>query len=444
MINPVVYIPLELKSRDLDSRLILAVELINKGLNIVIGQQWSLSKNIFNVPQGLFLFKTVNEIQATQMVDAVDAGHIVSATDEEVLACACDECFESGLCHTAAKNMHLFFANSKKHAEIVKNQYTEMKNKTIITGNPRMEIAKKWGKILYQKEIMRIKNEIGPYFLFNTNFGWVNSIWKENEDPRDIAIRTGHLELGDKRSIEAYKDEIDWEKSNMYELERVIEWFTKLDTPLKTVIRPHPAEDVSYWKKKYSHKDIYIIESSPPTPWILASEALIHTTCTTGFEARLLEVPSLSITPKINSKYHSYILSNLVSPTAKNYDEAVEAISDFILGNNNLIMNSNENNTKMKEFFPDLDKISPVRNISEIILNNIQKNIENEDLEYKWTLRKDCSWVNLNRRKEWINKFSASTEEIASKVQIIGNILNVNKEIKVQKIDDSLFNIWSN
>ena len=153
MINPVVYIPLELKSRDLDSRLILAVELINKGLNIVIGQQWSLSKNIFNVPQGLFLFKTVNEIQATQMVDAVDAGHIVSATDEEVLACACDECFESGLCHTAAKNMHLFFANSKKHAEIVKNQYTEMKNKTIITGNPRMEIAKKWGKILIKKKL---------------------------------------------------------------------------------------------------------------------------------------------------------------------------------------------------------------------------------------------------------------------------------------------------
>lgn len=443
MINPVVYIPLELKARDLDSRLLLAAELINKDLNVIIGQQWSLSKNIYNVPRGLFLFKTVNEIQATQMLDAVDAGHIVTSSDEEVLACACDECFRSGLCHTAAKNMHIFFANNKKHADIVKNQYEEMRDKTFITGNPRIEIAKKWGKVLYQKEILKIKKEIGPYFLFNTNFGWVNSIWGENEDPRDIAIRTGHLELNNKKSIEAYEDEIDWEKSNMAELEKVIRWFTSLDTPFKTVIRPHPAEDATYWKKKYSHEDIVIIESSPPIPWALASEALIHTTCTTGFEAQLLGIPSLSITPRVNSKYHAYILSNLVSPTVESFDEAARVISEFIHRKDNLMENNIENNIKLEEFFPNLHNMSPVKNISEIILNIIQKNTDSINTDYKWALRENCNWYNFKRRREWINKFSVSTEEIASKIEIIGNILNINKAIKVQKIDESLFNLWA-
>ena len=445
MINPVVYIPLELKARDLDPRLLLAIELVKRNVNVVIGQQWSLSKNIFNVPKGLFLFKTVNEIQATQMVDAINAGHIVTATDEEVLACACEECFQSGLCQTAAKNVHIFFANNSNHANTVKDQFKEMRNKTVITGNPRIELSRRWGEIIYKDEIKKIEDEIGNYFLFNTNYGWINSIWQKTEDPKEIAIRTGHLLLDDKQSLKEYDEEIQWEKSNMIELEKTISWLIDLDTPIQTVIRPHPAEDSTYWYNKYKHKkNVYIIENSSPTPWILAAKALIHTTCTTGFEATLLGTPSLSITPKPNSKNHSYILSNLVNPTVNNASEAKEIINNFIFNKNGPMLDKINYNEILKKFFPDLDKNSPVKNITEIIVNNINKNINIEVKNFKWSLKKNTVWNSVNRRKEWIDKFSLSTDEIASKVQIIGDMLGIKKEIKLQKLDDSLFNIWTN
>ena len=108
--NPVLYISVELKVRDLDPRLIVAAEALKQGLHVIIGQQWALSKNIFNVPRGVFLFKTVNEIQATHMIDARDAGHVVTASDEGVLACASDVCFQTGMGSSAPKLLDRFYA----------------------------------------------------------------------------------------------------------------------------------------------------------------------------------------------------------------------------------------------------------------------------------------------------------------------------------------------
>ena len=101
-------------------------------------------------------------------------------------------------------------------------------------------------------------------------------------------------------------------------------------------------------------------------------------------------------------------------------------------------------NQILKKFFPDLDTNSPIKNITEIIVNNINKNINMDVKNFEWSLKKRTVWNAVNRRKEWIDKFSLSTDEIASKVQIIGDILGIKKEIKLQKLDDSLFNIWTN
>ena len=81
-----VYLTCELKSRDLDSRLLLAAHLLKSGHDVVVGQQWSMFQNVATCPKGLFLFKTANRIQTHNMRYARAHGHMVVAMDEEVLA----------------------------------------------------------------------------------------------------------------------------------------------------------------------------------------------------------------------------------------------------------------------------------------------------------------------------------------------------------------------
>ena len=374
------------------------------------------------------------------MVDAVNAGHKVTASDEEVLACACESCFLSGMGPTASNNIDLFFANNNEHSKVLKRQYPKLVDKLIVSGNPRIDLSSSWGKPIYNKEAIEISNKFGPYILFNTNFGWINSIWSKREDPREIAIRTGHLIPDNKESIAEYQNELHWEKYNMIEMEKVINWLDNSKFQQKIIIRPHPAEDPNYWKEKYKKsKKIIIIDKSSPIPWILGSQILIHSTCSTGMEAALMEKPALSITPNPDKKQHSYILSNFVNPTVKDFNNAKIILSNFLEQRHNLLTENKESQKKLKNIFPFFGLGKSASIIADSIFELYSRNNSTSPDDYKWSLRNGVSWETITRRIEWKEKFSVSTEELVKRLESIGNLIKINKNINLQKIEDSLF-----
>lgn len=438
--NPVAYISVELKARDMDSRLLIAAEALKRGLHVVYGQQWVINKNFFSMPEGAVLFKTVNEIQASLMLDAANAGHIVAASDEEVFACASKACFESGMGPTAAQVVDVFFAQGKQHASTVANQYPAIKERIRITGNPRIDLLGQWGRPAYQPQAAKIKREIGSYILFNTNFGWINSIWNAREDTKQIAIRSGHLDLNDPVSVAAYEAELEWERSNMVELERIIDWMQKGLPGVKAVIRPHPAEDSSYWKGKYDgSKDVLIVEGSSHIPWTLGAEVLVHTTCSTGMEAALMDTPALSITPRPDAALHSYLLTNAVNPTVQSWQEAADALAAYINKGDGLLSERSVYASTLNQHFSDLDESHSAALIVDEITALISKRGVNLGQPYQWDLRPGQVWTPVERRKEWREKFSIEAEELSNRLQGMGNLIGLNKSIGVQKLDESLF-----
>ena len=69
------YLTCELKSRDLDARLLVAAQLIARGMSVVVGQQWSMNVNAGHVPPGVFLFKSANSIQVEAARKVKTFGH---------------------------------------------------------------------------------------------------------------------------------------------------------------------------------------------------------------------------------------------------------------------------------------------------------------------------------------------------------------------------------
>jgi hypothetical protein len=66
-LQPIVYLPCELKARDLASRLAIANHAIAAGYPVILGQQWSMFTNLKQqAPPGCILFTTANTFQAGQ------------------------------------------------------------------------------------------------------------------------------------------------------------------------------------------------------------------------------------------------------------------------------------------------------------------------------------------------------------------------------------------
>ena len=61
--EPIAYLTVEVKHRDLEPRLLIASHLVKAGITVVVGQQWAMFPNPSAFPPGIVLFKTVNEIQ---------------------------------------------------------------------------------------------------------------------------------------------------------------------------------------------------------------------------------------------------------------------------------------------------------------------------------------------------------------------------------------------
>ncbi len=439
--NPVIYMSVELKPRDLDSRLLIAAEALKQDLHVVFGQQWALSKNIYAVPEGAFLFKTVNEIQATQMIDAREAGHIVSSTDEEVLACGSDACFEAGMGPTAAANLDLFFAQSHSHADVVARQHPSVSDAICVTGNPRIDLLSSWGRNIYAKNASKIRERVGRFVLFNTNFGTINSIWNARENPVDIAIRIGRLDPNDPESVAAYENLLTWERDNMAAMENVISWLAANQSDVTAVIRPHPAEDASYWVNKFRDVDnIHVVMGTGHIPWTLAAEVLVHTTCSTGMEAALLGTPALSVTPRPQAAHHQYNLSNKVNPSVLDAKQACAAVGQYLADRTGPIAMSERYAETPPQTFPNLGQGHAAAAIVSEIKTRMGEVQSGRD--YSWELRSGEAWIRVDRRAEWQEKFSVDSQEVASRLQIMGNLAGLTTGIKLQKIDDSLFHIY--
>ena len=91
------------------------------------------------------------------------------------------------------------------------------------------------------------------------------------------------------------------------------------------VLKVHPGENSTIYRKEFETcKNVFVVENQNIIPLIIASEVLIHNSCTTSIEATLLGKPVISFIPFENNKYDSE-LPNLLGTTAHSINDAITA-----------------------------------------------------------------------------------------------------------------------
>ena len=325
-----IYFPIEVKNRELIARIYFAIKCCLKGASVVIGDKNNLSKRLNLIKKGIVFFKSIQPHQYETIRKFRENKFKIVSMDEEGLMFLTNENYIRRFKEDNFKLMDIYFSWGKREKDALLSKFKNYENIIKIVGNVRLDILKKPISEIFIKEAKIIKEKYGNFILLTTKFarhnpirrGWStyymgqkNAGYVHSRHNKEYSIMTQHHE-----------------KKNLKEFINFIKKFSTEFPNKKLLLRIHPAEDRSIWVNNLSNlKNIYMSFSSDSistNSYILASQFVIQSNCTTSLEAFLLGKFSVNFLPYNDTKYE-YKIPKLVSKNIFNQVDLINFIKNY-------------------------------------------------------------------------------------------------------------------
>ena len=285
-----VILPIETTSRELNSKILLACKLAEKGINVFFGTKELAQKisfflgNVIYIDKGYHkkisekIYKNLRENRCSIIL--LDEENGVDLEDFNMLDYRIPD-------HIVNWFDLIFLWGTKQKQYLKKNRNNFDTNKFVITGHPRFDLLTKDYLKLYEKKIRKIKKKYSEFVLFATDNKFANNI-----NPRDQVIRN---------YIDRYKDLKYWIDYSDNLMDKNIKLIKEIynKTNLNIIIRPHPEEEQLTYKEIFRNftDRVFTIYDDSSIFWILSAKYVLINHSTTGIESTMLNKPTFSFTP---------------------------------------------------------------------------------------------------------------------------------------------------
>jgi len=424
--NKWLYIAVEVALRELDAKLLLALEAANRGYNVLLGSSRNIDKIYNTLPKGVLFLKDCAIYNKNKFQKMKKYGHKIAILDEEAFIPLDLESFISyRVKGDVLKEIELYFCWGENHKKIIEPIINEINPKLIlsITGHPRMDLLK--------KDFRKIQTN-SKLILINTMFGSYNSKFGKNkyiEDLKRLGVITN------KKKEEYLLGLMSYEEKLFNEYIRLIK---KLSTTFKNyhfMIRPHPTENVQTWKKIFNnYYNIEVRQENTVNYWIEKSLFVIHTNCTTGIETFLMDKTPITFMP-IKNKNYEIKLPNQLSLTAKNFYDVKDYIDLLEKSQLENIFNRNEKKEILRKYLANIDFIA-----YEKIIDGIEKiSIPNQEYNIKHKLKLNfINFIKLFKKKYVNTKFNIDKNKLLQKLQRFNKKFDL-KQFEISNFYDDIF-----
>jgi len=313
------YFDVEIKKRDLLSRLTVAALLAEKGYHVFIGERATLSFIGRIITRATIVRKSVRINNITMLNDLINSGYkVVHLEEEGVLFGDMDKYIDINMPSDVVKlpDRHLLWGD--KQAEYLINLYPDIKDNFFKVGNPRLHLWKNRFYGFYDKLADDIKKEFGEFVLMSSNF----AIYTNSRHVKEMVSITGFLEK--QKNKQSFEEDYKVVEFLFKEFVKAAQEISLKG--VKVVFRPHPSESISKIQENFSGYDNIVVRSDlDVAPWILASKAVIHNCCTSGLEAVFMKKNTIAYTPNSVSQ-HKLNAVNKIAKSAFNVDELLDGI----------------------------------------------------------------------------------------------------------------------
>jgi surface carbohydrate biosynthesis protein len=338
--KPLLLIPVENQVRELDPKLLLACVAARRGFSSVIGSRREIEFNISSFPKSVYLSKSMTVHSAMLFQIASKFGHRIMAWDEEALVHLPPETyFSRRLCLASIKYVSHLFAWGQDNADLWR-QYPGLPNGTPIhvTGNPRGDMLRPEMRDFFAEEVAELRKTYGDFILVNTNFNHVNAFGPSLNLFQPALMpgkkpKFGRAARGMSREYAAGLR--DFKQAVFEDFKRLIPILEKSFPDFNIVVRPHPTESQEIYHKIAAQCErVKVTNEGNVVPWLLATKALVHNSCTTGLEAYVMGVPAVTYRATVNEDYDHgfYRLPNLLSHQCFDFEELRLLIEKILAG----------------------------------------------------------------------------------------------------------------
>jgi len=314
-------LPVEIFNREFDAKVLLACFAAERGFSVIIGAKREINLNLASFPPSIYLpINLHNRNQVTTHL-LKNLGHTLVGMDEEAIVyCSPEVYVKEKLGTIVFPQPKLFLAWGPENARIWKSQKNYNGMPVHITGNPRTDLLRPELQPYWSLSVENIRKQFGKIILINTNFGKLNNFRPNKGDEKkalDAATRSpGTID----------EQELGMAKHRFALFHHFQEMVGKVGRAFPThtvLIRPHPSENHEIWKQAGKGcSNVQVHFEGHVTPWLLASDAIIHNSCTTGLEGYLLNRPVFSFQP-ITSESFDKKLPNSLSQRATSCEELI-------------------------------------------------------------------------------------------------------------------------
>ena len=328
-----IYIPIEVKVRELEGRTLLALAAAERGHQVILGSKKETLLSAVNgdLPPGIVHMKslTPSEQMLEQLEKMQSLGHFITSQDEE--SGLLDESYEKfAKIRYSAESINLasgVFGWGEHDVDCLHKVYPTQSKKIIATGSPRVDFWRTDFGEYFHKDTKIEQWKEKPYLLVVSNFGSVirsNKIWNVMARLREAGYfdRDSEMELFE-YEYSGYMLQLIGHFVKM--VRKVAETYPDVNI----LIRPHPVEAEDAWDKMIGpYPNVHVFRDGTISSWIRGATAIVHNGCTSALEAAVSGVPRIAYRP-IPSPFEREI-PNQLSREAFTMDELLEKI-DHVL-----------------------------------------------------------------------------------------------------------------
>ena len=291
-----IFLPFEIKKRELLSKVLLSKFLISNKKKIkircYIGSKTQIRKLIFLKKNygGIFLYK--GGLPFNQMKNLKTKVEKYIILDEEIgpaSTWSIKRDLPKRLWKGTGKFIDSYYLIGKYVYGLSKKIFPKLQSKIKITGWPRVDLWRPEFNYIYKDTVKNLKKSHGKFILFSSDFTFT-SIKRVNHE----------IEFWRNSEWKVMSENLNFIKNNaekqLLEFQENIKFIRELDKRSdipQIIVRPHPSDDLLEWRKiAKTLKRIKVIYRGEVTSWIYASSGVLHRGCTSAVEAYMAGIKS--------------------------------------------------------------------------------------------------------------------------------------------------------
>ncbi len=328
-IHKILYLPVEVKAREFESKTLLALAAAERGFHVVFGRSWVLNFGRYtDLPPGIVLFKTLNAMDAHNMAIARAEGrHAIAALDEEAFGRSDSErALRLNLAPLAVRTCDLIMIQGEAHRRVWEKHLDFSTTQSAVTGNPKTDL------LAPQPDKAGPAEKDKPTILFCTMSGNVNPKGRSFARTMEQTLVSGMV-----NSTKEMVDELGslLEDSAVFEIDIIPQFRDAVAAAAQAfpnadiVVRPHPIENADLWRDKFSTLDNVRVETDGALPeWLRRCDVMIYISgCGSGTEATLLGIPAIRLEGDGRSRDPDIGLSSRLNRPARTAKDVTDGIA---------------------------------------------------------------------------------------------------------------------